>query len=129
MHDPISDLITRIKNANLARHAVVVAPHSKLSEAIVKILVANNYLSGYSVKEQKPQSELSIELKYVNKLPVITDIRRYSRPGRRVYSSVGKMPRVLNGYGINIVSTSKGVMSSKDAKTQKVGGEIICQVW
>jgi len=129
MTDPISDLITRIKNANLARHAEVTAPHSKMAEAVVKILTSNNYLAGYSVTEKKPQSDLVIQLKYVNKVPVITDIKRTSKPGCRIYKSVLKMPRVLNGYGISIVTTNKGVLSSKEAKKLKVGGEIICQVW
>lgn len=129
MTDPIADLITRIKNANLARHQEVKAPHSKMSEAVVKILVANEYLAGYEVKVQKPQSELVITLKYAGKVPVITDIKRTSKPGRRVYATSSRVPRVLNGYGMSIVSTSKGVLSSKEAKQQKVGGEVICQIW
>jgi small subunit ribosomal protein S8 len=129
MTDPISDLISRIKNANLARLQEVVAPHSKMAEAVVKILVANNYLAGYSVKEMKPQSELVVQLKYVAKQPVITDIKRTSKPGQRIYAGVHKLPRVLNGYGLSIISTSKGVLSSKEAKTLKVGGEVICQIW
>jgi small subunit ribosomal protein S8 len=129
MTDPIADLITRIKNANLARHQEVKVPHSKMNEAIVKILVANEYLAGYEVKVQKPQSELVIALKYVSKVPVITDIKRTSKPGRRVYAISTRVPRVLNGYGMSIVSTSKGVLSSKEAKQQKVGGEVICQIW
>lgn len=129
MTDPIADMIARIKNAVLARHESVVIPHSKMKEAVAKILLESSYIEGYTVTDAKPQPDIVITLKYINKLPAITDIKRSSKPGRRLYTSATKVPRVLNGYGMSILSTSKGVMSNVSARKANVGGELICQIW
>ncbi len=129
MTDPIADMIIRIKNALLARHSEVVIPHSKLKQAIAKILEQEGYVEKVDLQQQAPQSNLVIKLKYVNKTPAITDVRRLSSPGRRLYSGSAKVPRALGGYGITIISTSKGVMTDKEARKQNAGGELICQIW
>ncbi|MBW7955592.1 30S ribosomal protein S8 [Patescibacteria group bacterium] len=129
MNDPIADMIIRIKNALMARHETVAVPHSRVKEEISKILVANNYVESYEVSKKMPQSDLVFKLRYVGKVPAITDVRRISTPGRRVYSTSAKVPKALGGYGITIVSTSKGVMTDKDARKQNVGGEVLCQIW
>lgn len=129
MTDPIADMIARIKNAVLARHATVSIPHSKIKAAIAQILKENEYIESFEVTDAKPQPEIIVTLKYVSKMPAITDIKRTSKPGRRLYSAAGQIPRVLNGYGMSILSTSKGVMSNAQARKQNVGGEVICQVW
>jgi small subunit ribosomal protein S8 len=129
MTDPIADMLTRIKNALLAQHKEVVLPHSKIKEAIAQILVDNNYVDSFEVIKQKPQSKLSLKLGYQNKWPKITGIRRVSKPGRRLYTAVGQIPATLNGYGITIVSTSKGLMTDTQAREKNVGGELLCQIW
>lgn len=129
MNDPIADMIIRIKNALMARHETVVIPHSRVKEEISKILVANNYVESYQVEQKVPQSDLVFKLRYVGKVPAITDVRRISTPGRRIYSTSAKVPKALGGYGITIVSTSKGIMTDKDARKQNVGGEVLCQIW
>ena len=129
MNDPIADMIIRIKNALMARHDSVIVPHSKMKEEISKILVANNYVLSYEVDKKMPQSDLVFKLRYVGKVPAITDVRRISTPGRRIYSTSSKVPKALGGYGITIVSTSKGIMTDKDARKQNVGGEVLCQIW
>ncbi|NCN45429.1 MAG: 30S ribosomal protein S8 [Candidatus Pacebacteria bacterium CG10_big_fil_rev_8_21_14_0_10_36_11] len=129
MTDPIADMLARIKNAHLAKHKEVVLPYSKVKEAIAKILVDNKYMAKFEVIEKKPQSELVLTLGYKGKLPLITGIKRVSKPGRRLYSSVDKVPPSLNGYGITIVSTSKGLLTDKEARQQNVGGELLCQIW
>lgn len=129
MTDPISDMLIRIKNALLARHKEVVMPHSKLKAAIAEILVKNDYLTAVKVVKQSPQSELVLTLGYQKKLPKITGVKRISKPGRRLYTPVGRIPAALNGYGITIVSTSKGLLTDKQARQQRVGGELICQIW
>lgn len=129
MTDPISDMLARIKNALLAQHKEVVMPHSKVKEAIAKILATYNYIESFSVVEKKPQSDLAIKLSYKGKIPMITDVKRISKPGRRLYSTVDKVPSSLNGYGITIVSTSKGLLTDKEARKQNVGGELLCQIW
>jgi small subunit ribosomal protein S8 len=129
MNDPIADMIIRIKNALMARHETVVIPHSRVKEEISKILVANNYVESYQVEQKMPQSDLVFKLRYVGKVPAITDVRRISTPGRRIYSTSAKVPKALGGYGITIVSTSKGIMTDKDARKQNVGGEVLCQIW
>lgn len=129
MTDPIADMIIRIKNALMARHDSVIVPHSKMKEEISKILVANNYVESYQVDKKLPQSDLVFKLRYVGKIPAITDVKRVSKPGCRVYSTSSKVPKALGGYGITIVSTSKGIMTDKDARKQNVGGEVLCQIW
>ncbi len=129
MTDPIADLIIRIKNALLARKKEVVLPHSKIKHSIAQILEQEGYVAGVSVREAKPVSEIIIALKYVGKLPAVNGVKRLSTPGRRLYSSVSGIPRTLNGYGITIISTSKGVMTDKSARKQNIGGELLCQIW
>ena len=129
MNDPIADMIIRIKNALLARHETVVIPHSKLKAQIGQILVENKYVETCKVEQKAPQSELVFKLKYVGRIPAITDVKRVSTPGRRIYATANKIPRALGGYGITIVSTSKGIMTDKEAKKQNIGGEVLCQIW
>lgn len=129
MNDPIADMIIRIKNALLARHDSVMIPHSRMKEEISKILKENNYVESYQIEQKMPQAEIVFKLRYVGKVPAITDVKRVSKPGRRVYTSSTKIPRSLGGYGITIVSTSRGVMTGQDAKKQNVGGEVLCQIW
>ncbi len=129
MNDPIADMIIRIKNALMARHDSVVIPHSKLKAQIGEILQQNNYVEECRVEKKSPQAEIVVKLRYVGRVPAITDVKRVSTPGRRIYSPAGKIPRALGGYGITIVSTSKGIMTDKEAKKQNVGGEVLCQVW
>ncbi|MBD3249986.1 MAG: 30S ribosomal protein S8 [Candidatus Pacebacteria bacterium] len=127
--DPIGDMLTRIKNAQLARKKQVVIPHSKMKTAIAQKMVENNYIKSFEVVEKKPQSEIVVELRYVDSLPAITGLKRVSKPGRRLYSKVTQIPSTLGGYGMTIVSTSKGILTDKEARQQSVGGELICQVW
>jgi small subunit ribosomal protein S8 len=129
MTDPIADMIIRIKNALMARHDSVSIPHSRLKAKIGQILIDNKYVEEMKVENIAPQSQLVFKLKYVGKLPAITDVRRVSTPGRRVYTSSKKVPKALGGYGITIVSTSRGIMTDKEARQQNVGGEILCQIW
>jgi len=129
MNDPIADMIIRIKNALMAKHDTVMVPHSKMKQTIGDILVANKYVEEYTVENKMPQSELVFKLRYVGRLPAITDVKRISTPGCRIYATSKKIPRALGGYGITIVSTSKGLMTDKDAKKQNLGGEVICQIW
>ncbi len=128
-NDPIADMIIRIKNALMARHDSVAIPHSQLKEQIGQILLKNNYVEDVKVEKKSPQAEIVVKLRYIGRVPAITDVRRISTPGRRLYASAGKIPRALGGYGITIVSTSKGVMTDKEAKQQNVGGEVLCQIW
>ena len=129
MNDPIADMIIRIKNALMAHHETVVVPHSKMKEEISKILKANQYVEEYRVEAKAPQAEIIFKLKYVGRQPVITDVKRVSKPGRRVYASSSQIPKSLGGYGITIISTSKGIMTDKEARQQNVGGEVLCQIW
>jgi small subunit ribosomal protein S8 len=129
MHqDPISDLLTRVRNASLAKLTRVAIPSSKLKLEVLRILKEEGYISDYSISD-KFHGVIKIYLKYNNGKAVITEINRVSRPGRRYYASVDKLPKALNGYGVTIVSTSKGVMSDKSAEKLGVGGEVICKVW
>jgi small subunit ribosomal protein S8 len=129
MTDPIADMIIRIKNALMVRHAQVEIPYSKMKASIAQILLENNYIEAVEVKEQKPQSVLVVKLRYVGKLPAISEVKRVSKPGRRMYSAADKIPRSLGGYGITLVSTSKGVITSTQARKLNVGGEVLCQIW
>lgn len=104
-------------------------PHSKLKEEIIKILKINNYIEDYQIIDEKPQKNIKIILKYVGKLSVITDVKRVSKPGRRIYVKAGEVPQTLNGYGLTILSSNQGVIDDKAARKAKVGGEIICQIW
>ncbi len=129
MTDPIADMLTRIKNAYLARKKTVVMPYSKVKGALAKVLVDHKYISEFEIVEKKPQSELLITLAYIGKEPAMTDMKRVSKPGRRMYTNADGIVRTLGGYGITIVSTSQGVMSDTEAKKKHVGGEVLCQVW
>lgn len=127
--DSIADMLTRIKNALTAGHETVVMPHSKMRAAIAKILLDEKYVDAFEVIEAEPQKEMKITLKYEGSLPVVTGIKRVSKPGRRLYASAGQIPATLGGYGITILSTNKGVIADKEARQKNVGGEILCQVW
>jgi small subunit ribosomal protein S8 len=129
MTDTIADMIIRIKNAYMARNGQVRIPYSKMNKAIADILVSHHYVEGLHVEEKAPQNDLLLDLRYVGKIPAITEVRRLSKPGRRLYAGIKQVPRALGGYGITIVSTSRGVMTDKQARDQKVGGELLCQIW
>ena len=128
--DPIADYLTRVRNAIRANHKVVSIPASNLKKEITKILFDQGYILSYKFEDDTAQGSIKIALKYTkeNNESVITNISRISRPGLRKYSNSSDLPRVLNGLGIAIVSTSKGVMTAKQAKTENVGGEVICYV-
>ena len=132
MTDPIADLLTRIRNAIMAGHKVVEAPASNLKKEVARILFEKGYILSYKVIDgDGPQGVLKIALKYnsKSKKPAIKEIQRVSRPGLRQYIGVDEMPRVLNGLGIAIISTSKGLMTDKEARTEKIGGEVLCYVY
>ncbi|MEK7154578.1 MAG: 30S ribosomal protein S8 [Patescibacteria group bacterium] len=125
VNDPVSDLVIRIKNGYRANLLEIRSPWSTMRERVAKVLLENKFIE----KISREDDELVITLKYNGRVPVLTDIRRVSKPGVRIYTKVKKLPRVLGGLGINILSTPKGVMSDKQAKKLNVGGEIIAQVW
>lgn len=130
MNDLLSDLITRIRNAQMAKKKTVVAPLAKLSENLLKVLQNEGYILGYSIKESDDKhGNLCIELKYYNNQPVICEINRISKPGRRVYSPIKKLPLVRNGLGIYVLSTNQGVMSDTEARKKSLGGEVLCSVF
>jgi len=130
MTDPISDFLTRLRNASKARLDVCVSPHSKLKEAIAAILKAEGFVSDLSDGvDANGHKTLVVKMKYIDGTPAITGIQRSSTPGRRLYSRSNEIPRVLNGMGIAIVSTSKGLMKDQDCRRNKAGGELICNVW
>lgn len=129
MTDKIADLIIRIKNAYLAKQVEVVLPATKLLEQIAQLLVEEGYLLNVERLEKSPQDQLKLTLRYVNNLPSVTNVKRVSKPGRRVYAKSGKLPRILSGYGTAIVSTSKGVMTTKQAKQEQIGGEVLFLIW
>jgi small subunit ribosomal protein S8 len=132
MTDPIADLLTRIRNAIMAGHKVVEAPASNLKKEVARILFEKGYILSYKVIDgDGPQGVLKIALKYnaKSKKPAIKEIKRISRPGLRQYIGVEEMPRVLNGLGIAIISTSRGLMTDKEAKKEKIGGEVLCYVY
>lgn len=129
--DPIADLLIRIKNAYLSHHVGLIVPYSKVKEQVAKVLEKEGYLKEVKVKtkSKKIQKELDIKLLYVNGKSVLTQMKRESKPGLRKYSSSSKLPRVLSGKGLAIITTSKGIMTAEKAKKEKIGGEIICTVW
>ncbi len=130
VNDPLGDMLTRIRNAQMRHKSKVATPASKLRGWVLDVLKDEGYIRGYATVEQLgSQPEFEIELKYYEGEPVISDIRRISTPGRRVYSGAKELPRVRNGLGIAIVSTPKGVMSDSTARAENVGGEILCQVY
>jgi small subunit ribosomal protein S8 len=128
INDPLGDLLTRIRNAQRRGRSTVQSPSSKLRTHVLEVLQREGYIRGFSETERDGRRELDIELKYYDGAPVISDIQRISKPGRRVYSAVRDIPLVRNGLGISVLSTPKGVMSDNEARTQNVGGEILCRV-
>ncbi|MDY0394896.1 30S ribosomal protein S8 [Virgibacillus halophilus] len=130
MTDPIADMLTRIRNANMVKHEKLELPASKIKKEIADILKREGFVRDYEFIEDSKQGVLRIFLKYgMNEEQVITGIKRISKPGLRVYAKATEVPRVLNGLGIAIVSTSKGVLSDKEARAQAVGGEVLAYVW
>ena len=130
INDPIGDLITRIRNAQMRRHSNLSVPASKLRGWVLDVLEDEGYIRGYArIEKEGDKPAFEIELKYFEGAPVIQNIKRVSKPGRRVYSSVGDLPSVRNGLGISIVSTPKGVMSDAAARDANVGGEVLCEVY
>ncbi len=123
--DPIADMLTRIRNAHMALHKEVKVPSSKMKRAILDILQREGYIEKY----EEGDREVKIYLKYVKGKPAITELKKISKPGRRIYVGVEEIPRVQNGLGICILSTSRGVLEGKEAKRFNVGGELICQIW
>ena len=130
MTDPIADMLTRIRNANSVGHKTVDVPASRMKKAIVQILLDEGYIESYDLVEEGVQGTIKITLKYgANKERVISGIKKISKPGLKVYAKANEVPRVLDGLGIAIVSTSKGIVSDKKARELGVGGEVICFVW
>ena len=130
MTDPLGDMLTRIRNAQMRNKNKVSTPASKLRQRVLDVLAAEGYIRGYTTVEfEGGKSEIEIELKYFDGEPVIREIQRVSKPGRRVYASVKNIPRIHNGLGVSIVSTPKGVMADHDAREQNVGGEVLCRVF
>ena len=130
MNDPLGDMISRIKNAQMRNKPKVSSPGSRLRVSVLDVLKSEGYIRGYSTVEHKDgRSEVEIELKYFDGEPVIRDIARVSKPGRRVYASVKALPRIHNGLGVAIVSTPKGVMADHSARDANVGGEVLCTVF
>ena len=130
MVDPLGDMLTRIRNAQMRRKGTVSTPGSKLRARVLDVLQSEGYIRGYSTTEfGNGRTEFEIELKYYDGLPVIREISRVSKPGRRVYAAVDALPRVANGLGITIVSTPKGVMADHAAREANVGGEVLCKVF
>lgn len=127
--DPIADMLTRIRNANAVMHEKVDVPHSNLKDRLAEILKEEGYIANYKVVTDGNKKNIRVYLKYDGKERVIKGIKRISKPGRRVYSSVENMPRVLSGLGIAIVSTSKGIVTDRVARRENVGGEILAFVW
>ena len=129
MTDPIADMLTRIRNANQQRHDEVVVPASKLKVQLAEILKNEGFINGYTVDGEAPIQNINISLKYRGNDRVITDLKRISKPGLRVYAKVDEIPKVLNGLGIVILSTSQGLMTDKEARAKKVGGEVLAYIW
>jgi small subunit ribosomal protein S8 len=128
MQDPISDLLTRIRNAQMAGHKNVEMPNSKIKRSILKVLLDEGFIDGYTADEEV-KSALSVDLRYHNGSPVIEEIKRVSRPGLRIYKESDEIPSVRGGLGVAIVSTNKGVMTDKRARAAGVGGEVLCTVF
>ena len=129
MSDVIADMLTRIRNANNAKHETVDVPASNMKRSIADILVNEGYIKGYNIVEDGKQGIIRITLKYNGKEKVIKGLRRVSKPGLRIYASAEDMPRVMNGLGVAIVSTSKGLMTDKQARKSNIGGEVLTFVW
>ena len=131
MTDPIADYLTRIRNAQKANHRVLDIPASNVKKEITKVLFDKGYIANYKFEQVGPQGNIKIALKYnpTTKAPAIVKLERISKPGLRKYAGAGELPRVLNGLGIAIISTSKGIMTDKEARVQNIGGEVLCHVY
>jgi small subunit ribosomal protein S8 len=130
MSDPLGDMLTRIRNGQRARSSSVKSPASRIRANVLEVLKREGYIRGYSQADQRPGiAEFTIELKYLDGEPVIKEISRVSKPGRRIYSKIADLPRVYNGLGIAILSTPRGVMSDGEARAANVGGEVLCRVF
>lgn len=129
MTDPIADMLTRIRNANQMKHETVDIPASKLKKEILEVLKAEGYIIGYKIIKGDVQNTLRVNLKYLNNARVVKGLKRISKPGLRVYAKNSEIPKVLNGLGIAVVSTSRGIMTDREARKQKIGGEILAYVW
>lgn len=127
--DPVADLLTRIRNANMVNHANVEIPASKLKVELVKLLKEEGYIADYKLVDKDAFKVINVELKYIGNKPVIRGLQRVSTPGLRAYSKAKNLPRVFGGLGVAIVSTSKGLMTDKAARKDNIGGEILCYVW
>ncbi|MDD5979602.1 MAG: 30S ribosomal protein S8 [bacterium] len=128
--DPIADMLTRIRNAKQMKYKEVKVPTSKIKTEIARILKEEGFIEDYKVGNEKPESYITLTLKYTNKKEsVITGLKRISKPGLRVYAEANDIPKVLNGFGIAIISTSKGIMTDKEARRQNVGGEVMAYIW
>ena len=127
--DPIGDMITRIRNAQLRKLGTVIIPNSKFRARILEVLKSEGYIINYKVESKNKKDFLLVDLKYANGFPVIQEIKRVSKPGRRIYAKADSIQKIQNGLGLAIVSTSMGIMSDNDARSKNVGGEIICRVF
>ncbi len=129
MTDPIADMLTRIRNGNMKKHESVEVPASNMKKSLAQILLDEGYIKGFNVVEDNKQGMITIDLKYVDDQRVISGLKRISKPGRRVYVRANEVPRVLDGLGIAVLSTSHGVMTDKQAREEGVGGEVLCYIW
>lgn len=127
--DPIADLLTRIRNASSAKKRRVQIPSSNMKLSLVEILKQQNFIEDFSLIEDKKQNIIEVKLKYTNGKPAISGLKKISKPGLRVYEGADSLPRVLNGLGIAVISTSKGLMTEKQARKETIGGEVICHIW
>jgi small subunit ribosomal protein S8 len=127
--DPISDFLTRIRNASKAKKIRVDIPSSNMKKSMAEILKKQNFIEDYSIVEDSKQNIIRVVLKYRNGIPALSGLKRISTPGLKVYKNASELPRVLNGLGIAVVSTSKGLLTDKEARKQSVGGEIVCYIW
>lgn len=129
-NDPLADMLSRIRNALAVRHPTVLIPTSRIKVALARIMVEEGYLQRYEMTQDKPQSQLRLWLKYgENKKPVLSGLKRISTPGRRIYAPAPQIPRVLSGMGVAVISTSRGVMTDRQARRQGLGGEVLCYIW
>jgi len=130
MTDPLADMLTRIRNAAMVKFESVEIPLSKMKTGVAEILKKEGFISGYQVENDGVQGVLRIEMKYdQNHMNVITNLKRVSKPGRRIYVQHDEIPKVMSGLGISIISTSRGIVSDRDARAMKIGGELLCEVW
>ena len=129
MTDPIAYMLTRIRNGNMKKHESVEVPASNMKKSLAQILLDEGYIKGFNVVEDNKQGMITIDLKYVDDQRVISGLKRISKPGRRVYVRANEVPRVLDGLGIAVLSTSHGVLTDKQAREEGVGGEVLCYIW